>query len=302
YILARTSLPIPVDLFLGRGVYVFPNYKNWFVPFSRSITWVYDVAFQKYPETVRSKNRRYLQRNLKRWLSRTNKVLTISNVSAKEIGQYYPDSKKKVEVVYLGIDPETYYPRPQVEVQAIARKYKLPEEYFLFVGNIEPRKNIGTLLEAYKEYSDRVKDPTPLLLVSDGGWDSEPVLQRVVELQDQGYKIIGPLSGVPDESLPALYSGAKALLLMAIHEGFGLPPVEALACGTPVIVSDLEVFREVLPREHVTLVSPMDEVALSKALLAVSGKHFLGRSAFTWDLTVTSLLEASKEISKPGRM
>jgi len=295
YILARSRFPIPVSLWFGRGVYVFPNYKNWLVPFSKSITWVYDVAFRKYPETVRSRNRVFLQNNLGRWLHRTDKVLTISKVSAREIGHYYPDCRRKLVVVYPGIDPTMYYPRPKSEVALARKRYALPEHYFLFVGNIEPRKNLGVLLEAYKAYVDTTKRPKAFVLVSDGGWNNDAVLSRAAALQAAGYVIIR-LQHVPDKDLPVLYSGATALLLPALHEGFGLPPIQALASGTPVIVSDIPIFKEVLPQQHTTFVGVDNVADMARALHEAQGKHFAGYAAFTWERTVDSLLQASEKL------
>lgn len=295
YILARFRFPIPVSLWFGRGIYIFPNYKNWLVPFSKSITWVYDIAFRKHPETVRSRNRVFLQNNLGRWLRRTDRVLTISKVAAQEIGHYYPGCKRKLAVVYPGINPKMYYPRSQSEVATARKRYALPEHYFLFVGNIEPRKNLGMLLEAYKAYGDTTKHPKAFVLVSDGGWSNDAVLSRAAALQAAGYPIIR-LQHVPDKDLPILYSGASALLLPALYEGFGLPPIQALASGTPVIVSDIPVFKEVLPSQHVTFVGADDVAGMAEALHEARGEHFAGYTVLTWERTVDSLLQISETL------
>lgn len=294
YVLARTALRIPVDLWFGRGVYLFPDYKNWFVPFSRSVTCVYDVAFRSYPQTVSARNLQYLQKNMPMWIRRTNRVVTISHASADEIGQYYPSASGRLEVVSLGANPAVYYPRSNQEISEVRRKYSLPDTYFLAVGNIEPRKNTERLLDAYKLYADAAKAPAALVIIGGGGWNNDAILAKLQILQEQGYPIFHPQAYVPDSDLPAIYSGATTLLHVAVHEGFGLPPIEALACGLPVIASDIAALREVLPA-NTTFVSPTDTSAIAASMQNHQKPHTSAQLVYTWENTARRLVRIMEQ-------
>jgi glycosyltransferase involved in cell wall biosynthesis len=295
YLLARTSIPVPVDLFYGRGVYIFPNYKTWFVPFSTSLTYVYDVAFKKYPEATQPKNLAYLEANFNRWLRRADKVITSSKTSASEIASFFPAHKDKIEVQYLGTDPKVYYRRPEGEIKKTLAAYGLPSDYFLAVGNIEPRKNVLGMLDAFAQYADTTQNPHNLVLVGGGGWNNQDILDRIAELQRKRYPIFRPSKYVADNDLPALYSGASALLQVAFHEGFGLSPVQAQACGTPVIASDLPVFKETLSAKNIQFVDPRDTKAITRAMGAIGtgvyGAAPKGTITLTWDDVALNLLQ-----------
>ncbi len=259
FALTRTSMPIPVDLLYGKGVYIFPNYKTWWLLFSKSITFVDDVAFKIYPETINPKNLSYLNANIENWLRRADKIIAISEASRSELSGYFSEFKDKVETVRLGIDPTVFYPRNKNEVTKALKKYVLPKRYFLFVGNLEPRKNLINLLNAYKKYSDSNTTKTPLILIGADGWQNSNIYKRITQLKKTGYSIYMPSQYVLDGDLPAIYTGATALIQVSIHEGFGLPPLQATVCGTPTIVSDIPVFREILNNfKNVYYVNPQD--------------------------------------------
>ncbi|MDB5168809.1 MAG: group 1 glycosyl transferase [Candidatus Saccharibacteria bacterium] len=298
YLLTRTSAPVPVDLWFGRGVYIFPNYKNWYVPFSISLTFIHDVAFKIFPESTQPKNLAYLQANFNRWLKRASKVLTISESSAKDFRTYFPQFKDKLEVVYLGVDPQFYFPQSAVAINEVLQKYDLPNQYFLYVGNIEPRKNLDRLLDAYEAYRTEQDGKQALVLIGGDGWKNEAIKERVAKLQTQGHPIFWPKQYVPDEDLPALYSGATALIHLALHEGFGLPPVQAQACGTRIIASNLAVFKETLDQAAVTYVDPANASAvallMSKAPDSGKAKPY---GTLTWNATVLRLLQIIDKIA-----
>ena len=184
YLLTRTSIPVPVDLWFGRGIYIFPNYKTWFVPFSRSLTFVHDIAFMIHPDATNPKNLLYLKANFKRWLKRATKIISISQASAGEFVQHFPEFKDKVEIIYLGVDPAVYYPRSQAEIKAAIHKYSLPEDYFLSVGNLEPRKNVSRLLDAYKLYCDSAKTHAKArALIGADGWKNDEIKAKITALK-----------------------------------------------------------------------------------------------------------------------
>lgn len=293
YALTRTSLPIAMDVWFGKGIYIFPNYKTWWVPFSKSVTFVHDVAFRLHPDTVNPKNLLYLNANFSRWIKRADKIASISRASAKEFAEFYPAYANKVEIVYLGVDPSVYYPRRKSEIQQSLDIYNFPRNYFLYVGNIEPRKNLMVLLDAYKIYCDKTSDPAALILIGGDGWRNENITQKIKELQQAGHAVYRPSGYIPDEHLPMLYSGARAVVSVSLHEGFGLTPLEADACGVPVVISDLPVFREVLRQVPAEFVDPMDVHGIAAALgKQTTNKPRIGKRPpveHTWDKTALNL-------------
>jgi glycosyltransferase involved in cell wall biosynthesis len=244
--LLRFNLFPPIDWLLGRGLYIFTNYRNWPVWNSRSMTYIYDVAFMRYPETVKPKNQKYLERYSNKWIARTDKIITITNVVKQEIEKYLAVPHTKIETVYCGVDTSVFYKRSQAEVTTAKELYDIPfKRYFLFVGNIEPRKNLLTLLDAYEKLPSRIQKEYGLVLIGGDGWLNETFYARVLTLQQAGLQIKKIERYVATVDLPAIYSGATALIHPAIYEGFGITPLEAMACETPVVVSDIPAVREI---------------------------------------------------------
>jgi glycosyltransferase involved in cell wall biosynthesis len=294
YVLTRTSIPVPIELLFGRGVYIFPNYKNWNVPFSKSITFVHDMAFKIFPETIHPKNLDYLNTNFHRWLMRTDGVVGISQQSVSETKHFFPEVKGKIKYIYLGVDSDVFYPHKKADVQRILDKYGISSDFFLIVGNIEPRKNVLGLLEAYKKYADATSHPAQLVIIGGDGWKNEETLNRIKAMIVDGYTVYRPNRYVTDTDLPAIYSGARALVHVAFHEGFGLPPVQAQACGCPVIASNLPVFHETLNPSGVTYIdtNKIESIsnALGKAILVGPQRHSSFKKTLSWSNTVTQLL------------
>jgi glycosyltransferase involved in cell wall biosynthesis len=168
----------------------------------------------------------------------------------------------KVTVVYPGYDAERFRPASSGAIAAIRARYGLPADYVLFVGTIQPRKNIDRLLEAMA----RLEQPVPLVVAGRRGWLFEPILRRGEELDLRDRVMF--LDYVAADDLPALMSGARCFVLPALHEGFGFPVVEAMACGTPVVCSNTTSLMEVAG-DAALLIDPLDVAALAEAIARV---------------------------------
>ena len=235
--MTRFGLMPPMDLIFGTGVYLFPNFKNWPLLFSKSITYVHDLAFLRYPNSIEKRNLSFLKKNMSLFLRRTTMVITVSKFSKDELLHFYKIPEKKIEVVYNGVDHERFFPRSLQDQISVAEKYGLSRKrYFMFLSNIEPRKNIMKLLEAFEIYHAQDEE-SQLLLVGGMSWGDEAIRHKIVSLNDKGVPVVLPDVFVPNEDIPALLSGAIGLVHPAIYEGFGLPPLEALACGINVAVA-----------------------------------------------------------------
>ncbi len=235
-----------MDLLIGKGIYVFPNYWSWPLLFSHNITYIYDLSFVLHPQFVEPRNQKFLANHIKSWIHRSKQIITLSENSKQEIEKWYPAAQGKVKVINCGVDSAHFKPRPLNEITRAKEKYHITGEYLLFVSNIEPRKNISRLIRAYKLLPSDLITKYGLVLVGAGGWNNHQVLADISRAEQEGFHIQKIEQFVNDQDLPALYSGAVALAHPTLYEGFGMTPLEALACGTPVIVGDNSSLREVV--------------------------------------------------------
>ncbi len=236
--LVKLRLLPPVDVFLGKGIYLFPNFRNWPLMKSKSITYIHDVSFRVFPEFVETKNYDYLTKNVNIWIERADKIITVSKHAKKEINRFYSGSARKTDVVYNGINT-SFVPISREKVVPFISEFGLRyNEYFMFLSNLEPRKNVTGLLDAYQLFiAQKSHEHVKLLLVGGMGWKNEQILTRINEINATETHVIVPDLYVPDELLPALLSGAAALVHPAHYEGFGISPLQAMAVGTQLVVS-----------------------------------------------------------------
>jgi len=263
---SRLRFAPPLDLFLGSGMYIFGNFRNWNLLRSKSVTYIHDVSFKAYPEFVQPQNLTYLQKYIKTWLRRADVLVTVSQSAKAEIEQEL--GVKDVRVVPNAVNTALFYPRSDEEVLSVRNKWELPESYHVFIGNIEPRKNLVTMIQAFWTYVKKFGRDETLVIVGGSGWRNEEIFAAMDQAREDGVSIIHPNSFVPDEDLPAIISGAKTLMQLSWHEGFGLPVLQALACGTPVLASDIPVLHEATGKNdaRVVFVDPSDVGAMTDAI------------------------------------
>lgn len=291
-LLSRLRYGFPIDILLGKGIYIFPNYRNWNLLFSRSLTFFHDVSFLLYPQYTEPRNRAYLLRNFRKWLSRADRIITISNSSQREIIEQLGDKvRKDIDVVELGVDPLEFYPRTPREIVEVKTKHELSDsDYCLYIGNIEPRKNLEFLIKSYSS-SEELK-PITLLLVGGDGWLNEDILAEIERARAEGYRVVRNKTYVDDSDLPALITGARCVLLPSHHEGFGLSVVQAEACGVPVVASDIPVLREI-GRGNFYYFDNNDTDSFEQAILSAMRAERVQapQVAYTWEITVGKLLK-----------
>lgn len=231
---------VPLDLFNGKGSYYFPSFLAWPTWFSKSSVVVHDVTYLAVPECVDKGNREYLERTVPFSLRNAKNVICVSDFSKSEIIKYYDYPADKIFVAHPSIDRTHFYKRSAEEIHKVKAKYDIFSDKYIFsVGNIEPRKNYGRLIDAYTSLPREITDEYPLVIVGAGGWNNEDVKEKIQKAKEAGYRIINPKQFVLDEDMPALYSGAQFFVFTPIYEGFGMSPLEAYACGTPTIASDI---------------------------------------------------------------
>jgi len=242
---SRNKLP-PIDLFFGKGFYIFPRFVSMPLLFSKSAIVIYDISFELYREFSDENNAKFLSAAVKRSVKTTNKIITISKNAKKEIVDFYSVDKNDVVIATPAADPRLLYRRSPAEIEEAKRKYNVHGDYILALSNLEPRKNLGTLVDAYCDLPKNIRDNNSLLLVGVNGWKTDRLFSKIIQKVQDGYKIIRPSHYVSDEDKAAIISGAKVLVYPSHYEGFGMPPLEALSCGTPIITSDNSSLPEVV--------------------------------------------------------
>jgi len=197
----------------------------------RSVVTIFDMSFERFPQFAEDRNLRFLRAGIRDTVARADAIVTISQFSADEIEALLPDSRGKLHPIPLGISPS--FQRPAVEaIATLRRKLGIDRPYLLTVGTIEPRKNLSFLVDVFERMQDRDLD---LVVAGMPGWKCEPILARFADspLADR----IHYVQYVPDGGLAALYAGAELFVVPSHYEGFGFPPLEAMACCTPVVSS-----------------------------------------------------------------
>jgi alpha-1,3-rhamnosyl/mannosyltransferase len=235
-----------MDLIYGKGTYLFPNYKNWRLLKSVNLTYIHDLGYIRFPEFVQPKNLEFLQNGVKLWAKRSSLILTGSKHTKTEIHELLKVPLNKIVCVYHGVDTEVFYKRTRTEISSAKEKYGIEGDYIVSIGSFEPRKNLVRLIRAYRQLPNEIRNQYALFLIGGGGWLNENIHDEIIKAQDEGYKVVTPSRYVEDIDLPALISGSGLLVHPALYEGFGLPPLQAMACGVPVIASDNSSIPEVI--------------------------------------------------------
>ncbi len=242
-----TFVPVPYSLFFGKQNDL-THFFNYIVPphvHGKTVVTVHDMVYKAFPETVRGRTRQMLDWGLIPSMKRADRIVTDSHFSESEIIKYYPEFRDKIRVVYCGVDAEKFHPvTDSGKIQAVCEKYHVPENYFLYLGTLEPRKNLERLIDAYSEFMKEYQHPASLVLAGGKGWMYEGIFQKVQSMKLQKHIIFTQY--IDEADLCSLMSGAMAFTFPSLYEGFGMPPLEAMSCGTPVLVSDTASLPEVV--------------------------------------------------------
>ncbi|CAK3665007.1 glycosyltransferase family 4 protein [Vibrio crassostreae] len=292
------------DLANQEYVYFEPS----FVPFDYegvTITTVHDLSFLSHPSFHPATRVSYLTNKMQSSITKSDHIVVDSDFILKELHDFFPASKEKSSTLYLGV-ADSFRPYAKDECDGLLRSLKIKHNHFvLSVATLEPRKNLSKLIDAYKLLPSSVRNQYPLVLVGDQGWKNIELMNNAKELVERGQIIF--TGYLADDDLKHLYASAAAFVYPSLYEGFGLPVIEAMASGSPVITSNIGATAEVAA-SGALLVNPCDEVAISKAILRLiqcpGDKANLSKcgidraSTFKWPHTVEQLLEIASVTSR----
>lgn len=253
----------PYDVFHGTN-YCIPV----FAPCPTVVT-VHDLSLFRRSQTHEDDNVRRGKRRIPIMIRRATAIIAPSEWTRREILEHFRIAPERVRVIPEAARREMR-PLTADEGAAVRQKHGLDGPYLLFVGTIEPRKNLPVLLRAYDELLRRTSHRPKLVICGGGGWKNDEVYRLVTEL-GLG-EMVRFLGYVVDEDLPALYSGAECFIYPSIYEGFGLPPLEAMACGTPVITSNASSLPEVVGDSGL-MHEPEDYQGLTARLVEILGER-----------------------------
>jgi len=223
------------SLFGEADLFHFPNFILRPVKSGTTIVTIHDLAFKRFPQYIEKKNLAFLTGHIPRTLARADRIIAVSEFTKKELLKFYSIPENKIEVIHEGIDENFKKIDNAGRLTEIRNKYKLPERFFLWVGTLEPRKNISGLLDAFSDFKKIDKSNCRLVMVGKWGWNYHGFMDKIKKMIMREDVILTEY--VSDEDLPAIYNLAEAFIFPSIYEGFGLPPLEAMACGVPVITT-----------------------------------------------------------------
>ena len=291
----RARIPLPIERFTGAVDLVHATDFTLppTLPGTRSLLTVHDLSFLRAPEATSPPLKRYLESVVPRSVRRADHVLADSEATRDDLIALYETPAAKITVLYSGVDSRF---RPVHDSSAILRRYGLSDIcYALSVGTVQPRKNYSRVIRALSQLRQSGLD-LHYAIAGGPGWTRHEIDATIAET-GMGDRV-HLLGFVPDDDLPALYTGARMLIMASLYEGFGLPILEAMACGGPVIASDVSSLPEVAGQAGL-LVDPLDVNAIMHAIMRLESDAALRQTCvaagiqrardFTWDRAAAQL-------------
>ena len=219
------------DVYHEAGYFPFKAAEN-----VKTVFTVHDISLKTLPDFHPKERVRFFNKYFEKSLQFADVIITPSEFTKNELSKIYPESTLSVHPVPLGYDPDVFCPQEKNEIESCRKKYQIPEKYILFVGTSDPRKNIETIVRAMAYLPASVK----LVCTGWAGWDQSS--RQDAEMVKNRVLLTGYVS---DKKLSCLYSGAQAFVYPSVYEGFGLPVLEAMACGCPVVCANRASLPEV---------------------------------------------------------
>ena len=292
-----------LDLFHATHYVIPPLYR------ARAVVTIHDIIHILYPQFLPSRAALlYARVMIRRALRRADRIITVSYNSKRDLVDYFGIAPARIDVIYNGVAGRFHPGVSHAERDRVAGKYGLPRPYLLFLGGEKPHKNVRNVLRGFAEARRERALPHALVLAGPMPKNSSRV-EALIAALDLGSRVLRP-GVVPEEDLPGLFSGADAFLSPTLYEGFGLPVVEAMACGVPVLTSSTSALQEIAGG-YAYLVDPMDVDAIARGIADLATDPArraefaeLGKRRardFSWDRAAEATLKVYAEALGTGR-
>ncbi len=259
----KLRVPLPIEWITGQlDLYHSPDFVLPPVRRAQTVLTIHDLSFMRHPECFSPPLLHYLTTAVPRSIRQADLILADSKSTRDDLIDLVAVPAERIRVVYPGLEQE-FVPRDEKEIASVRRRYGIERPYILGLGTVQPRKNFARLIEAYHALRGRKDIPHKLVIGGGTGWLGASIIETIdaLGLHDDVLMI----GYVQDIDLPALYSGAAVFAFPSLYEGFGIPVLEAMACGTPVVAANTSSLPEVAG-EAALLVPPTDTAALADAL------------------------------------
>lgn len=301
----RARLPLPVEWFCGPLDVVFG--PDFVLPPSRarSLVTIHDLTFRVGPQWFEPALSRYLNQVVPRNARRADHILADSAATRADIGRLLGIPAERVTVVYPGVSRD-FRPLPAGENELLRQRLSLPQNFILTVGTLEPRKNLSRLLKAFAlvlaqaSSSPAIPDDLELLIVGRRGWLYEDIFATLHRLRLQSrVRILEQL----ETGLPQIYNLARVFAYPSLYEGFGLPVLEAMACGTAVVTAQVASLPEI-SGQAATLVDPYDPAAIAAGIITALSDHQIRRHGpaqsrqYSWETAAHTFLRCCDQPSR----
>jgi glycosyltransferase involved in cell wall biosynthesis len=301
----RTRLPLPVEAFVGKvdlfhaTDFTLPPT----LPFTKTILTVHDLSFVRVPDATSHKLKKYLNVVVPRSAHAANHIIADSQATKDDLIEFYDLPSEKITVLLSGIDSRYQIVKSGHLTMTIRNKYHIPKTPYIFsVGTIQPRKNYSRVIRALKILRDKGYE-LDFVIAGGKGWLEDEMYQTIAETGLQNH--VHLIGFADDDDLPALYSGAECVAFPSLYEGFGFPVLEGMACGTPVVTSNVSSLPEVAG-DAALLVDPYDIEAITDAIRRILDDSDLRQTLiergiaqaakFTWEKSAQELCQIYNKI------
>lgn len=263
---------------------------------------VHDLSWIRYPSMHPPERVRAMNRNFEPGLRRASRIITVSEFVKRELVQEFGLRPEIIHTTPLGASP-SFRPRNAQETSTVLQSHGLEHgRYILALGTLEPRKNLEVAIAAFSRLPSKIQNQYPLVLVGMSGWLTESIERLIQPLRAKG--LIKQLGFLPDHELPFIVAGAACMIYPSVYEGFGLPPLEAMSCGVPVITSNAASLPEVVGNSGIML-DPQDVVAFTQAMeqllntpdmrLKVGEQGMQRSRSFSWERCATQTQDVYRQ-------
>ena len=303
-----TQFALPIHLTFGRRPDVFfsmSHYGPRFSPVPYVIT-IFDLSYLHYPQLFNKDDLYQLTNWTKYSIKGAKHIFAISKSTKDDIVKNYGVDSKKITVTYIGYDQKLFKPQPKEKIQRVKKIYKISGDYIIFVGTLQPRKNLERLIETFSQLTHQSSTATlhsQLIIVGKKGWLYDSIFQKAKDLDIAGRVIFTDY--VSENDLPSLICGAKAYVLPSLWEGFGIPVIEAQACGVPVVVSNVSSLPEVVENSGI-LVNPEKTDSIAEGIKKILNektrtdlvkKGFENIKRFSWEKCAEETLGVLEKVA-----